>query len=69
MGNGGDSFAEEPSMRVKYGKEEYDVVSDFADLFVLSNGHVVQHRDCKILEDKPKAEPKPKSKKKADKVG
>lgn len=60
-------------MRVKYGKEEYDVVSDFADMFVLSNdnvhGIVVQHRDCKILEDKPKAEPKPKTKKKADKVG
>ena len=56
-------------MRVKYGKEEYDVVSDFADLFVLSNGHVVQRRDCKILEDKPKAETKPKAKKKADKVG
>lgn len=60
-------------MRVKYGKEEYDVVSEISDLFVLSNsnvhGIVVQRRDCKILEDKPKAEPKPKTKKKADKVG
>lgn len=69
MGNGGDSSEGEPSMRVKYGKEEYEVISEISDLFVLSNGHVVQRNDCKIVTDKPKAEPKPKAKKKADKVG
>ena len=53
-------------MRVKFGKGEYEVVSEFADLVVLSNGHVVQRRECKFIEEKPKTEPKLKQKKKAE---
>lgn len=50
-------------MKVKFGKSEYEVTAELADLYVLSNGMVVARKDCKPVEDKPKAEKKTTKKK------